>query len=117
MYNELKFKEFVWIVILIKSEKSHGFIYLVSLTGVTGIRKSLPTGIDNLVAKVRKESRLPLCVGFGISTAEQAANVARVADGVIVGSRLVQLITEQGVHYRPLTDFVTELREALDNLK
>jgi tryptophan synthase alpha chain len=98
------------------AEKTRGFIYLVSLTGVTGMRKNLPSGIDTFVAKVRQESGLPLCVGFGISTSEQAAIVARVADGIIVGSRFVQLITEKGSHYRPLTDFVTELRESLDKL-
>ncbi len=96
------------------TEKSHGFVYLVSLTGVTGPRESLPAGLEDFVSRVRKESNKPLCVGFGISTPEQASRVAKVADGVIVGSRLIQLICAEGIHYQPIKDFVSGLREALD---
>ena len=75
-------------------EKSRGFVYLVSITGVTGARTDLPEDLESLVARVRQKTRLPICVGFGISTPEHAQRVAGVADGIIVGSRIIQLIDE-----------------------
>ena len=74
--------------------RSRGFIYLVSLTGVTGARDTLPLELESFVKRVRQKAKQPLCVGFGVSTAEQAKRVAAIADGVIVGSRLIQLIEE-----------------------
>lgn len=74
------------------SRRSRGFIYLVSVTGVTGTRENLPEGLAEFVAMVRRYASKPLCVGFGISTPQHAAEVARLADGVIVGSRLVQAL-------------------------
>jgi len=71
-----------------------GFVYYVSRTGVTGERDSLPRGLEREVAALRKQLALPVAVGFGISTPEQAAAVARIADGVVVGSALVRLIDE-----------------------
>nr|PZN38934.1 MAG: tryptophan synthase subunit alpha [Bacillota bacterium] len=71
-----------------------GFVYCVSLTGVTGPRETLPEGFIPLVAEVRRHTELPVAVGFGIATPAQAARVARVADGVIVGSALVRLCGE-----------------------
>ena len=70
-----------------------GFIYLVSVTGITGARTGLPPDLADFVARVRKHTNLPLAVGFGIATGEQAAAVARIADGVIVGSALVKAAT------------------------
>ena len=78
------------------SEKSHGFIYMVSLTGVTGARDNMPIKIDNFVADVRKATDKPLCVGFGISTPEQAKQVSRIADGVIIGSQIIRLMEKEG---------------------
>ncbi len=69
-----------------------GFIYLVSVAGVTGARNSLPQGLRELVERVRRATSVPVCVGFGISSPEQAGAVARIADGVIVGSACVQAI-------------------------
>ncbi|MBE2238231.1 MAG: tryptophan synthase subunit alpha [Caldilineaceae bacterium] len=69
---------------------STGFIYLVSVTGITGARTDLPPDLADFVARVRKVTTLPLAVGFGIGTGEQASAVARLADGVIVGSALVK---------------------------
>ncbi len=95
------------------AERSRGFIYLVSLTGVTGVRETLPFELENFVSLVRRETALPLCVGFGISTPEQAQRVAHIADGVIVGSRILQLMKE---HPTPeLKALVTGLRDALDS--
>jgi tryptophan synthase alpha chain len=95
------------------AEKSTGFIYLVSVTGVTGTRNDLPPDLDKFVAKVRKLATQPLCIGFGISTPEQANQLAKIADGVIVGSRIVQLM-EIDDDFTSVVNFVKELRHALD---
>jgi tryptophan synthase alpha chain len=98
------------------AERSRGFIYLVSLTGVTGAREALPPELESFVKRVRQKTKKPLCVGFGISSAEQAKRVARTADGVIVGSRLVELIEADNT-LAPLKTFVAGLRQALDSMK
>lgn len=72
--------------------KSKGFIYYVSLTGVTGARTSLSEMLRDDVKKLKQLTSKPLCVGFGVSTAAQARDVARSADGVIVGSAIIKLI-------------------------
>ena len=90
---------------------SQGMLYLVSLTGVTGARDDLPEGLERFVARVRRASALPLAVGFGISTPEQARRVGRIADGVIVGSALLQRLAAEGVP--GVAAFVGSLREAL----
>jgi len=95
------------------AEKSRGFIYLVSLTGVTGARDKLSSELGTFVNRVRKAASQPLCVGFGISTPEQARQVANIADGVIVGSRLIQLM-EADDDLIAVGNFVKELRHALD---
>jgi tryptophan synthase alpha chain len=94
------------------AEHSRGFIYLVSVTGVTGARQELPD-LTRFVARVRKITKRPLCVGFGIATPEQAAQVAEVADGIIVGSRLVQLMEEDPSLER-VAALVRSLRKATD---
>lgn len=97
------------------AQRSRGFIYLVSLAGVTGARETLPADLEEFVARVRKRTSLSLCVGFGISTPEQARRVAKIADGIIVGSRLIQLL--DGRPSYELKDFVGGLRNALDSIK
>lgn len=72
------------------SQRANGFIYLVSVTGITGTRSELPPDLTGFVERVRRHTKLPLAVGFGISTGAQAAAVAQIADGVIVGSALVK---------------------------
>jgi len=96
------------------AERSRGFIYLVSLTGVTGARDKLYSGLETFVAGVRKVVTQPLCVGFGISTPEQARQVARIADGVIVGSRIIQLMESEDKSMTAVRNFVRKLRVALD---
>ena len=95
------------------AERSRGFIYLVSVTGVTGVRQRLPADLEAFLARVRMVAHQPLCVGFGISTSEQARQVARIADGVIVGSRIIQLM-EADESMVDVADFARELRCALD---
>ena len=92
-----------------------GFVYYVSVTGVTGSRSSVETSIFEKVAAIRRQIEIPLAVGFGISTPEQAAEVATVADGVVVGSALVKLFEEhRGEELkRRLADLVSALKKAL----
>lgn len=95
------------------AERASGFIYLVSLTGVTGARDRLPPDLEAFVARVRAATTQPLAVGFGIANAEQARRVAAIADGVIIGSALVKLAGESP---QPVTDvqhFLEEIRSSL----
>jgi len=95
------------------AKRSRGFIYLVSVTGVTGVRERLPANLNAFVARVRSRAGQPLCIGFGISTPEQARQVARIADGVIVGSRVIQLM-ESNESMLAVQKFIRELRGTLD---
>jgi tryptophan synthase alpha chain len=90
---------------------ARGFVYTVSLTGTTGERDALPPGLEDTVSRVRGATSVPVAVGFGISTAAQAATVAEVADGVIVGTRIVRAAGEGGP--AAVGDVVAELAEAL----
>jgi tryptophan synthase alpha chain len=78
------------------SEYSTGFVYLVSRTGVTGVRAEVSASVEPLVKAMREATRLPLAVGFGVATGNHAAAVARVADGVVVGSAIVRLVEQHG---------------------
>ena len=97
------------------AERSRGFIYLVSVTGVTGVRDRISANLAAFVARVRKVATQPLCVGFGISTPQQASQIARIADGVIVGSRLIQLM-EMEDGFTSLARLVRGLRNSIDKL-
>jgi tryptophan synthase alpha chain len=77
---------------------ARGFIYLVSSLGVTGVRTSISTDIGAIVAQIREVTEVPVAVGFGIATPDQATSMASQADGVIVGSAIVNLIAEHGAH-------------------
>jgi tryptophan synthase alpha chain len=94
------------------AERSHGFIYLVSVAGVTGARNSLPPGLEAFITRVRQIARQPICVGFGISNPQQAKQISRLADGVIVGSRLIQLMQEDRT-LNSLQVFIREMREEI----
>lgn len=96
------------------AKHSTGFLYLVSLTGVTGVRSGLSEGLEDFVERVRARTKLPLCVGFGISTPGQAARVGRTADGVIIGSRLLSLVEEDPT-LGEVCRFVAAVRLALDS--
>jgi tryptophan synthase alpha chain len=94
--------------------RASGYLYLVSLVGVTGARDRLPPEIESFVARVRAISDLPLAVGFGIGSPAQAARVARVADGVIVGSALIRAIGSAADPLAAARAFVASLREGID---
>jgi len=89
-----------------------GFIYCVSTTGVTGARAALRQDLPDFVARVRRHTSLPLAVGFGVSTAEQAGAVARYADGVIIGSALVDLVARSATVETALPRLRAFLKEA-----
>ncbi|MDR0585717.1 MAG: tryptophan synthase subunit alpha [Treponema sp.] len=96
---------------------STGFLYIVSSLGVTGIRGDIKTDIAAIIAEVRKEvspEKLPAAVGFGVNTPAQAAEIARVADGVIVGSAIVKIIAEYGEAAAPhIARYVREMKAAV----
>ncbi len=98
-------------------KKAQGFVYGVSVTGVTGVRQTVDQGVEPLVQRVKAMVDLPVAVGFGIAGPRQAVEVGRVADGVIVGSALVQAIAERpNAAEQVAYDCVHELRLALDNM-
>ncbi|NLF30771.1 MAG: tryptophan synthase subunit alpha, partial [Planctomycetes bacterium] len=74
--------------------RSRGFIYYISVAGITGERTALPAATIDAVAELRRHTDTPICVGFGISNADTVAEVCRVADGAIVGSAIVHRITD-----------------------
>ncbi len=98
------------------SRTSRGFLYYVSVTGVTGARGKLSEEIEAGIRQIRKYSRRPVAVGFGISTPEQVKEVSRIADGVIVGSAIVKMIEENLEHpdlVNRVGDFVASLASVL----
>jgi len=76
-------------------EKASGFVYYVSIAGITGTRTAAVSDVGQAVARIRRHTKLPVCVGFGIKSKAQAAEIARVADGVVVGSAIVELLTKE----------------------
>jgi len=93
---------------------SRGFIYYVSLTGITGAKLTDKADVEEKVREIRRYTKTPVAVGFGIATPEDAREVARIADGVIVGSALVKVIAE-GNHAavtNRLTSFTRSLKSA-----
>ena len=100
------------------AKEASGFLYCVSSLGVTGTRSKITTDIGAMVELVRKANpELPAAIGFGISDAQTAAQMAEKADGVIVGSAIVKLIAAHGEDAVPyVKDFVSELKNAIRNI-
>jgi tryptophan synthase alpha chain len=97
-------------------EVARGFVYVVSTVGTTGERETVPEELADLVAATKAEAEVPVAVGFGIGTSAQAAEVGRVADGVIIGSRLVRAAGEAGspqAAAEAVSSFLRETRAAL----
>jgi tryptophan synthase alpha chain len=91
-----------------------GFLYYVSVAGITGLQQAAQTSIDEAVARLKAYTDLPVAVGFGVRTPEQAANIARVADGVVVGSALVELVAQHGSDAAgALQEYVASLKHAI----
>ena len=78
------------------AKEAEGFIYIVSSLGVTGVRSEITTNLDAMVALVRENTDIPCAIGFGISTPEQAAKMAKISDGAIIGSAIVKIIAAHG---------------------
>jgi len=95
------------------ARNAKGFIYLVSVTGVTGARTAISDGLGNLIQRVRDHTSVPVCVGFGIGTPEQAKQVGALADGVIVGSACVKTIGTSEKPVEAARKFAREFKEAL----
>ena len=99
-------------------EGSSGFLYYVSVAGITGMQQAAQTSIDEAVARLKAASDIPVAVGFGVRTPEQAAAIARVADGVVVGSALVDLVREHGANAAgPVREATRALAEAVHSAR
>ncbi|TWU65611.1 tryptophan synthase subunit alpha [Crateriforma conspicua] len=100
------------------AESSTGFLYFVSVTGITGERAALPETLGENVRWLKQRTDLPICIGFGISGPETAAQLAPVADGLIVGSAVVRRIaaaSDRDDAVKRVSQFVGELRTAIDS--
>ena len=96
------------------AKEAEGFVYCVSSLGVTGVRSKITSDVGAMVKLVRKATGIPAAIGFGISTPEQAAEMAALSDGVIVGSAIVRLIGQYGRDAAPyVSDYVKAMKAAI----
>ena len=96
------------------AQQAEGFLYLVSSLGVTGMRGGVSSDVTDIVADIRQVTDLPVAVGFGVSTPEQAAHYAALADGVIVGSAIVDIVGQYGTEARqPLYDYIKSMKDVV----
>lgn len=99
------------------AKEAEGFIYVVSSLGVTGVRSSITTDVSAIVSKIKEVSDVPAAIGFGISTKEQAGNMAKIADGAIVGSAIVKIIAKNAnMSMKPVAEYVSEMAETVHNV-
>jgi len=96
------------------TQKTTGFVYLVSVTGITGARKDLPKDLQKFAARVRAFTDKPIAVGFGISTPEQARAVGEIADGVIIGSALIKAVEDDPDYTEAAGQFIRKITNALE---
>ena len=95
-------------------EGSGGFLYYVSVAGITGKQQAAQASIEDAVARLKTTTDLPIAVGFGVRTPEQAVAIARVADGVVVGSAIVELVALHGAGAAgPVREYVASLKAAI----
>ncbi len=99
-------------------EGSSGFLYYVSVAGITGLQQAAQASIDEAVARIKLHATIPVAVGFGVRTPEQAAAIAKVADGVVVGSALVELVGEHGANAAgPVRELTRALADAVHSAR
>lgn len=95
-------------------EGASGFVYYVSVAGITGLQQAAQTSIESAVAKLKAATTVPVAVGFGVRTPEQAAAIAKVADGVVVGSAIVEIVGKHGADAAPYVEtYVRSLADAV----
>ena len=95
------------------AEEAKGFLYCVSSLGVTGVRQNITTDIGAMIKQVKQVSDIPCAIGFGISTPEQAENMAQKAEGVIVGSAIVKIVAKYGKDCEePVCSYIREMKSA-----
>lgn len=100
------------------AREARGFVYCVSSLGVTGVREQISTEAENMVAMVKAVQDIPCAVGFGISSPEQAQQISQTADGVIVGSAIMQIVEQFGVEsVSPVAAFVREMKQSINKHK
>ncbi|MBD5444829.1 MAG: tryptophan synthase subunit alpha, partial [Lachnospiraceae bacterium] len=98
------------------AKEAQGFIYIVSSLGVTGVRSEINTDIPSIVKLIRENTSVPCAVGFGISTPTQAAKMASISDGAIVGSAIIKLVAQYGKNAAaPVGEYVKSIKDALRN--
>ena len=98
------------------ASEAKGFLYVVSSMGVTGVRSEIKTDLQSILTAIRKVTDLPVGIGFGINTPEQAARMAELADAVIVGSAIVRLIAEHGPESAPfISKYVRTMKDAISS--
>ncbi len=91
-----------------------GFIYCVSSLGVTGIRSNISTDIGKMIEQVRQISNIPCAIGFGISTPEQAGEMAKLADGIIIGSAIVKIVAKYGKNsIEPVSQYIRSIKQGV----
>jgi tryptophan synthase alpha chain len=96
------------------AQNATGFLYVVSSMGVTGVRSTIETDLKSIIGTARAATKIPVAVGFGISTPEQAAEVAKIADGVIVGSAIVKIVEKYGADAgRHIFDYVQSMKNSI----
>jgi tryptophan synthase alpha chain len=97
---------------------SSGFLYYVSVAGITGMQQAAQASIEQAVARLKAATQIPVAVGFGVRTPEQAKEIAKVADGVVVGSALVDLVGTHGTAApAPIRDLTRALAEAVHSAR
>ncbi len=99
------------------AKEAQGFVYCVSSMGVTGVRQKITTNLGEMTSLVREVTNVPAAIGFGISTPQQAQEMAQYADGVIVGSAIVKICAQYGERCVPYVyDYVKEMKDAVRNI-
>lgn len=96
------------------AREAEGFLYIVSSLGVTGTRSEITTDLAPMIKSVRENTKMPCAIGFGISTPEQAEKMSKLADGVIVGSAIIKIISKYGKDAAPqVGEFVKKMKDAI----
>ena len=96
------------------AKDASGFIYVVSSMGVTGMRSEIKTDLKSIIKDIKEVTNIPTAVGFGINTPKQAEKISKIADGVIVGSAIVNIIGEHGENAaEPIKDYVKKMKNAI----